>query len=24
MPFFQAPAEARVAPSVDGILGRRP
>jgi LemA protein len=24
MPFFEAPAEARVAPSVDGILGRRP
>ena len=24
MPFFQAPAEARVAPSVDSILGRQP
>jgi len=24
MPFFQAPAEARVAPTVDGILGRQP
>jgi LemA protein len=24
MPFFEAPAEARVAPSVDGILGRTP
>ena len=24
MPFFEAPAAARVAPSVDGILGRRP
>jgi LemA protein len=24
MPFFEAPAEARVAPTVDGILGRTP
>jgi LemA protein len=24
MPFFEAPAAARTAPSVDGILGRRP
>jgi LemA protein len=24
MPFFEAPADARVAPTVDGILGRTP
>ena len=24
MPFFEAPAAARTAPSVDGILGRTP
>jgi LemA protein len=24
MPFFEAPAEARLAPTVDGILGRTP
>jgi hypothetical protein len=24
MPFFEAPADVRVAPTVDGILGRRP
>jgi LemA protein len=24
MPFFEAPAEARIAPTVDGILGRTP
>jgi hypothetical protein len=24
MPFFETPAEARTAPTVDGILGRTP